>query len=143
MQLQHGLRNPRMLLMVNHQDPREQFDFVIKQPQGNRAGKEGRIEENALPERHIEGDLPGGIESERGNQVARGEANFLQEINLYIGDRQLRLVNNKDRYTVQPVGERNLPWPIARLAIANPVIKQDVPNYRQREGQNEMLYCAA
>ena len=62
----NGIRLPRIFPAIDDEDPGEEFNFVAEQLEGERAGQEGGIHENAFSEWDLAGHGPGLGEKEGG-----------------------------------------------------------------------------
>src|SRR6266705_722319 len=67
----HVTGYPRLFSAVNNQNTREQFDSMAENVKGDRAGKKGRIHENAFAEGHVKGDGLRAVEPQTNRPIAQ------------------------------------------------------------------------
>lgn len=128
---------PRMFLVVDDEDAGEQLDLVIEKLEGDGAGEESRVHENAGSERERVGHRPRLAEEQGGSVV--GGSGLLEEVDLNIGDRKPGLMNYNRRDSASGGGESYFPRPFAGAPVLDGPINEGVTHQCHHERENEML----
>lgn len=84
-----------MFLVIDDQDPGQQFQFVAEHLHGQRAREKGRIHENASSERKIVGDRFRVAEGQMGGRIF--PEGSVCENDLDVGDPESGLVDDEQR----------------------------------------------
>jgi hypothetical protein len=133
---------PRMLVMVDDERARQQFQFMAEHLQGQRSRKESGVHKDASAKRKIIRHRPGLSETEMRRWI--GKWQFVRENNLNVGDSQSRLIDQQGWAARLPgraslgsaggkAGKRNLPRPLAIPEVLNPAIRNDVNDDRRKQ----------
>ena len=116
-----------MFLVIDHQNSRQQFDFVAEKLERDRAGQKGGIHENTFSERDIVRHLLWLIEDQSACGIGRSKG-LSGKADLNVADREFRLINEHCGDARRTIGERDLPWPIAGAPVFDALIKNRINN---------------
>ena len=103
--------------------------------EGDGAGEEGRVHEEAFSERHRVGDGARLIEPKNARDVG-GKGGFAGKSDLDVGNADRRLINDKGGSGRLVISECDLPRPLASAAMFDGMVEDGVTRKSQEKGQS-------
>ena len=127
---------PGVFFVIDDEDTWQELDFVTEHLEGDGAGQEGGVEENAVTERERVGDFAGEAEFE---DDIGGGGGFLGERDENISDGQEGLIDEDGGRVGGFGGEGDLPGAFAVAAMFDAPVEQDVACQGDEEGEQEVF----